>query len=92
MNVFNPIYFNSAWTYLTNGNPPPILVFAIANAALLLLFIFFRARKSKVDYRRSKKQLQALTVLANTAILFGDSFMTTMQHAFQPLKGMLNYL
>jgi hypothetical protein len=92
MNIFNPLYFNSAWTYLTNGNPPPILLFALANGALLLLFMYFRARKSRVDYKRTRSQLQILTVLANTAILFGDSFMLTMQNGLHPLKGMLNFL
>jgi hypothetical protein len=92
MNIFNPIYVNSAWTYLISGDPPPLLLLAIANGVMLFLFLYYRGKKSKVDYKKTKSNLQIVTVLANSVILFGDSFTSTMQNAFYPLKGMLNFL
>jgi p-aminobenzoyl-glutamate transporter AbgT len=92
MNVFNPLHLRSAWTYLTNGNPPPILLFAVANGVLLVLFLYFRAKKAPVDYKRTRYQLQILTVLANTAIIFGEAFMATLQNGFAPLRGLLNFI
>ncbi len=92
MKAFNSVYFNSAWTYLTAGTPSLILQFSLANAVLLALFMFYRARKSKADYPTFRRQLQLLTVLANTIILFSGSLYPAFTNAIQPFKALLNQL
>jgi drug/metabolite transporter (DMT)-like permease len=89
---FNSPAYNSFFTYLNAGNPSVLTQFAIANAVLCLMFLYFRARKSKVDYQRIRPQLQLLTVLANVAVLFGDSLMATMHNALLPFRGLFDVL
>jgi hypothetical protein len=89
---FNSPSFNLFWTYLNAGSPSLLMQFAIANAVLCLLFIYFRGKKSKVDYQRTRGHLQVLTLFANLGILFSESVLTTMQATLQPFKGMLNFL
>jgi hypothetical protein len=92
MTLFNPAFFNAAWTYLSSGSPPLIAQFGIANAALLLLFMHQRGRKSKVDYRVMRPQLQMLTGAVNAIILFGETIYPMVQHAFAPFKGLISFI
>jgi hypothetical protein len=92
MNLFNPSYFNSAWAFLTSGSPPLIIILVLANAAFMLLFMYYRGRKNKVDYIIIRKQLQLMMALANTVILFGDSILPAMQNGLRPFQGLIDLI
>jgi hypothetical protein len=89
---FNSPAYNSFFTFLTTGSPSLLTQFAIANAALFMLFIYFRGKKTKLDYQRTKGQLQFLTVIANAGILFNEPLMASMKNALHPFRGMLDFL
>jgi hypothetical protein len=89
---FNSPAYNSFFTFLTTGNPSLLTQFAIANAVLLMLFLYFRGKKNKVDYQRTKGQLQIITVLANAGILFSEPILATLKIALHPFRGMLDFL